>query len=163
MNLSGKNEETCELQRSMQLIRNVPFFASLSPDFFRVLAYLCERQIFAAKQIIQREGESADAAMILVRGTAHIRHGDRHVATVGKGLCVGGLALLGEFRWLYSLQAESEVECLLLPRHKFLPQFIAQPDALVSVAGALIGAVVDWDQWQLERAGEIRAYGLGML
>jgi CRP/FNR family transcriptional regulator, cyclic AMP receptor protein len=163
MNLSGKQEETCELQRSMQLIKNVPLFSALSPDFFRVLAYLCERQTFSEKQIIQREGEMADAAMVLVRGTAHIFRGDRHVATIGKGQCVGGLSLLGRFRWLYSLRAESEVECLLLPRHKVLPQFMARPDALISVAGELIGAVVDWDQRQLERPEEMSAYGLGMV
>ena len=75
----------------------------------------------------------------------------------------GGLALLGQFRWLYSLRAETEVECLLLPKHKFLPQFLAQPDALVVVARELIGAVVAWEQRQLEQSGGKLCYGLTML
>jgi CRP-like cAMP-binding protein len=127
------------------------------------LAYLCERQIFPENQFMQREGEIADMAVILVRGAAHILHGGRQIATVEKGSCVGGLALLGQFRWLYSLRAETEVECLLLPRHKFLPQFMAQPDALMAVARGLIGTVVAWEQRQLERPGEMRSYGLSML
>ena len=147
----------------MQLIRNVPFFSDLSHDFCRVLAYLCERQIFPENQLILREGEIADMAVILVRGAAHILHGGRQIAPVEKGSCIGGLALLGQFRWLYSLSAETEVECLLLPKHKFLPQFLAQPDALVAVTRELIGTIVAWEQRQLARPGEMRSYGLSML
>jgi CRP-like cAMP-binding protein len=163
MNLLGNNEERCELQCAMQLIRNVPFFSDLSHDFCRVLAYLCERQIFSVHQLIQREGDMADMAVILVRGTAHILQGGRQITPVAQGSCVGGLALLGQFRWLYSLRAETEVECLLLPRHKFLPQFIAQPDTLGAVARELIGTVVAWEQQQLERPGEMRSYGLATI
>ena len=163
MNLLGNNGEKCELQSCMQLIRNVPCFSDLDPDFCRVLAYLCERQIFTQDQLIQREGEMADAAVIVVRGVAHILRGERHIATVQNGLCVGGLALLGQFHWLYSLRAETEVECLLLPKHKFLPQFLAQPDALVVLARELIGAVVAWEQRQLEQSGDEFCHGLSML
>lgn len=147
----------------MQLIRNVPCFSDLEPDFCRVLAYLSERQIFTEHQLIQREGEIADTAVIVVRGVAHILRGERQIATVQNGSCIGGLALLGQFRWLYSLQAETEVECLLLPKHKFLPQFLAQPDALVVVAQELIGAVAAWEKRQLELPGEKRCYGLTMV
>ncbi len=163
MNLSGSNEEKCELLRSVQLIRNVSFFSDLSPDFCRVLAYLCERQIFSAGQDILKEGEVADTAVIVARGTAQLMHGKQLVEAVERGSCTGVLALLGQFRWLYTLQAESEVECLLLPRHKFLPQFMAQPEALVGVTRKLIGEVVEWERRQLEHPVEMRFHGLGMI
>lgn len=163
MNSLGRNDERCELQSCLQLIRNVPFFSDLDLDFCRVLAYLSERQIFLEHQLIQREGEIADTAVIVVQGVAHILQGGRQIATVENGSCVGGLALLGNFRWLYSLRAETEVECLLLPRYKFLPQFVAQPNALVVVARELIGSVVAWEQRQLELPGEARSYGLAMV
>lgn len=163
MSLSDQHEERCELHCSLQLLREVPIFTGLAPEFFRVMAYLCERQVFGPEQVMLTMGESAEAAVILVRGNARIERGERHIATVSKGLCVGGLALLGQFQWTYSLRAITEVECLLLPRRKILPQFMAQPKALALVARELIGAVVDWDQRQLDRPGEVRSYGLGML
>lgn len=164
MNSLANHEEICELQRSINLLKNISVFSGLTPDFCRVLAYLCERQIFAPHQMILNQGESADGAVIVVKGTAHMELLERgNVAVVEKGACVGALALLGKFRWLYSLRAETELECLLLPRHKFLPQFMAQPDALLSVTQGLIGEVVFWEKGQLELAGGSRSYGLAML
>ncbi len=135
MSLSDQHEGQCELHCAMHILRDVPLFAGLAPEFFRVMAYLCERQIFAAGQDILVMGDAAEMAVVLVRGDARIERGGRHVAMRGKGSCVGGMALLAEFRWLYALRAETEVECLLLPRHKFLPQFMARPDALAVLAG----------------------------
>ena len=163
MSLSELNEEQCELHSSLQLLRDVPVFNGLAPEFFRVMAYLCERHLFAAEQVILTRGETAEAAVVLVRGSARIELGERQVATLDKGSFVGGLALLGQFRWLYSLRAATEVECLVLPRRTFLPQFMARPDALAVLAGKLVGSVVGWEQRQLERPGEERSYGLGML
>jgi hypothetical protein len=48
-------------------------------------------------------------------------------------------------------------------RRKLLPQFFAQPEALVSVAQGLIGGVVQWDQQRLERGGEVQGQGPGVL
>lgn len=163
MNLLGNLEEKCELQGRVHLLRNIPVFAGLSPEFLQVLAYLCERRIFTPSQVILKQEESAETAVIVVRGDARLELGGRHIAMTKNGSCIGGLALLGQFRWLYSLRAETEVECLLLPRHKFLPQFMARPEAFMSVARGLVGTVVDWEQHQLELPGETRSYGLAML
>lgn len=163
MSLSDQPEAQCELHCAMHILRDVPLFAGLAPEFYRVMAYLCERQVFAAGQEILALGDAAEAAVVLVRGDARIEYGERQVAIRGKGSCVGGMALLADFRWLYSLRAETEVECLLLPRRKFLPQFMARPDALAVLAGKIVAAAVDWERRQLEFGGEACAFGLGML
>lgn len=163
MSLSEKNEEQCELHASLQLLRDVPIFAGLAPEFYSVMAYLCERRFFAADQVILAAGEAAEGALVLVRGSARIEHGELQIATLDRGACIGGLALLGNFHWLYSLRTVTEVECLLLPRRSILPQFKARPDALALLVGNLVGAVVGWDQKQLESPGEERSYGLGMI
>lgn len=163
MNLSGNPEGQCELHRSMRLLRNVPFFSELHPELIRVLAYLCEHQVFLADQEIFRAGDPADTAVILVRGSARILHGERPVATVEQGACVGGLSLLGQFHWLYSLRAAVEVECLLLPRHKFQPQFLARPEALMALTRGLVGSVIAWEQRQLDQPRESATTVLGLL
>ncbi len=163
MNLSELHEEQSELFLSQNILRNVPLFAGLAPEFFSVMAYLCNKQVFAADQAILTEGEPADASVVLIRGNARIERGGHQFATLGKGSCVGGMALLGQFRWLYSLRAETEVECLLLPRHRFLPQFLARPESLALLAGRMIETVVNWDLQMLGNPGDVNPYGLGML
>lgn len=163
MNLSDQPEGQCELEYNLRLLRELPVFAGLAQELLRVMAYLCEREVFAQGQSILTVNEPAEGPVLLIRGTAGIEHGSRRVATVSEGMCVGGLALLGRFRWLYTLRAETEVECLLLPRRKLLPQFFAQPEALLNVAQGLIGGVVQWDQQRLERGGEVLGQGPGVL
>ncbi len=163
MDLSDQHEGQCELLTNMNLLREVQFFKGLAPEFLRVMAYLCERQLFAPDQIILPAGEPAEVAVVLIRGSALIERGERCVATVGAGQCLGGMALLGRFRLLYSLRAETETECLVLPRRKFMPQFMAHPEALALVTQELISTVVAWDRQQLDRPDTVRTEGLGML
>ena len=147
----------------MQLLRNVSFFEELTPDFLRVLAYLCLRRVYAAGDIIVKEGEPAEAAVVIVRGDAVTERGMAVIERVEKGRCVGGLSLLGRYRWLYTLRAASEVECLLLPRSSFLPQLQAQPEALVAIARGLIAAVIEREQQQLQGSNPGNPAGIGMV
>ena len=147
----------------MQILRDVPLFVGLSSEFFRVMAYLCERQAYEAGQDILAVGEAAEMAVIVVRGDVRLEREGRRIATQGKGTCIGGMALLGKFRWLYSLRAETEVECLLLYRRKFLPQFVARPDALAVLAWNVAEAVVARESRQLECPRDELLYGTGMI
>ena len=163
MNLLASREPRCELHCSMQFLRNVSFFEELTPDFLRVLAYLCLRRVYAEGDIIVKEGEPAEAAVVIVRGDAVVERGKAVIERVAEGRCVGGLSLLGRYRWLYTLRAVSEVECLVLPRSSFLPQLQAQPEALSAVARGLIATVIDREQQQLQGASSGNSAGIGMV
>ncbi len=163
MNLSDQPDGQCELESNQRLLREHPIFAELAPELLRVIAYFCEREVFAPGQTILAEGEQADSAVIVVRGEARIERGGRRLDAVSEGKCVGGMALIGRFRWVYDLRAETEVECMLLPRRKLFPQLLAQPEALASVARELVAGVIMWDRQRLERAGEAQAGGPGMI
>ena len=163
MNLSDQPDGQCELEHNQRLLREQPIFAELAPELLRVVAYFCEREVFSPGQPILAEGEPADSAVIVVRGEARIERGGRRMAAVPAGRCVGGMALLGRYRWVYDLRAETEVECLFLPRRKLLPQLLAQPVALASVARELVAGVVLWDRQRLERVGEAQAEGPGVI
>lgn len=144
-------------------MKDLPVFSSLAPELLRVMAYLGERQVYAPGQIILAAGEPAETTVIMVDGTARIEAGDKDIATVTNGMCVGAMALLGRFRWLSSLRAESESICLLLPRRKFLPQLMAQPDALALVVQELIGLIIGWEQGRIQRDGDRESSGLDMI
>lgn len=132
----------------------------MSSDFLRVMAYLCDRQVFVAGQTIVTVGDPADAAVILFMeppgssGVCGTWPPERD--------CASRPGPWGQFRWLYSVRAATEVDCLLLPRHKILPQFQPSPSPWPQ-AWELIDSVVGWDQRQLEVPLEMRWDGLGML
>lgn len=144
-------------------MKDLPVFSGLAPELLRVMAYLGERQVYAPGQVILAAGEPAETTVIMVDGMARIEAGGRDGSTVTNGMCVGAMALLGRFRWISSLRAEAESICLLLPRRKFRPQLMAQPDALVLVAQELIGLVIGWEQGRIQRDGDRGPSGLGML
>jgi len=155
MNLSGRPDGQCGLECHLRLLREIPVFGALSPDLLRVVAYLCESEVFAPGQAILSAGEPAEAAVVVVSGAAVIVRDGHRVGTVSSGGAVGLLALLGRFRWLYGMVAESEVECLVLPRRKLLPQLQARPEALVSVAAELAESVQRWDQQRPDCSREV--------
>lgn len=163
--ISSEQPETheCELDCNLRMLRELPFFAELSPELLRVMAYLCEREAFVPGQVVLEAGQPAETAVAVISGMAGIEREGRRVGGVSEGMCVGGLALLGRYRWLYTLRAETEVECLLMHRRKLLPQLQAQPEALAAVARELIDSVVFWDLQRLERGADEDVHGPGVL
>jgi len=153
----------CELDCNLRVLRELPFCAELPAELLRVMAYLCERETFAPGQVVLETGQPAEGAVVVLRGTADIEREGRRVGVVTEGMCVGGLALLGRFRWMYTLRAAGEIECLLLHRRKLLPQLEARPEALVSVVAELVESVVFWDLQRLERGADMDMHGLGVL
>jgi CRP/FNR family transcriptional regulator, cyclic AMP receptor protein len=163
MTFTDPHDGQCELHGNLQALKKIQYFSTIAPDFLQVMAFLCERKIFAPEQTMLTKGEPAEAALILIRGSACIKDGEAEIVTVHQGECVGGLTLLGRFQWLYSLQAVTEVECLVLPRRTFLPQLMAQPATLATVVRELISVIVEWDQRRLAHPEKKSPEGLSML
>lgn len=153
----------CQLDCNLRILRDLPVFAGLPADLLRVLAYLSETEVFGAGQTILRRNDPADCAMVVVEGQVRVEYAGGTVGMLQKGACIGGLALLGAYRWPYGLVAESEVECLRLDRRKLLPQLEAKSGALALVAGQLVSRVITWDRQRLDRGVGTDLPGPGIL
>lgn len=164
MDLSEKPElHECELDCNLRILRELPVFAGLPSELLRVLAYLCEREVFAPGQPVLEEGQPAETTVAVISGSLAIERDGEVLGRVARGKCAGGLALLGRFKWLYTLRAEMEAECLLLPRHKILPQLLAQPEMMATVTQGLIDAVIGWDRDRLENTPDEVGAGPGII
>lgn len=164
MILSEQSEtHECELDCNLRVLRELPFFSGLPLELLRVMAYLCERETFAPGQAVFEEGQLAEGAVAVIGGSMAIEREGRKVGAVTTGMYAGGLALLGPYRWLYTLRAESETDCLLLHRRRLLPQLVAQPASLSTVARELVESVVFWDLQRLERGLDGNVHGPGVL
>ena len=164
MDLSEKPENPeCELSCNLRVLREQPIFDGLPQELLRVMAYLCERETFAQGQAVLEEGGTAETAVIVFEGSLAVEREGKRLGLLGQGMLAGGLALLGGFRSLYTLRAEAGTVCLLLHRRKLLPQLLAQPEALATVARGLVDGVLAWDAQRLERGADADAVGPGAL
>jgi CRP-like cAMP-binding protein len=163
--ISSEQPETheCELDCNLRVLRDLPFFSGQPQELLRVMAYLCERETFAPGQVAFEAGQPAEGAVAVITGTMAIEREGRKVGTLGAGMYAGGLTLLGHYRWLYTLRAETETDCLLLQRRRILPQLVAQPASLSAVARELVESVVFWDLQRLERGLDGNVHGPGVL
>ncbi|PKN41663.1 MAG: hypothetical protein CVU60_09745 [Deltaproteobacteria bacterium HGW-Deltaproteobacteria-18] len=153
----------CELECNLRVLRELPFLAELPEELLRVMAYLCERETFVPGQAVFEEGQPAEGAVAVITGSMVIERGGRKLAALNEGMCAGGLTLLGQYRWLYTLRAETAADCLLLHRRRLLPQLVAQPASLAAVARELVESVVFWDLQRLERGADGDVAGPGLL
>jgi len=155
--------QECELDCNLRVLRDLPFFSGQPQELLRVMAYLCERETFAPGQVAFEAGHPAEGAVAVITGSMAIEREGRKVGTLSAGMCVGGLALLGHYRWLYTLRAETATDCLLLHRRRILPQLVVQPASLAAVARELVQSVVFWDMQRLERGADADVHGPGVL
>ena len=89
------------LKEDVEVLREVPIFASVDPSKLKLLAFASQRLMFDDGQTLCTEGEFGDKAFVIVKGSAdvYVRAGDTNVkvATVGRNDdFIGDMAILGD-------------------------------------------------------------------
>jgi len=86
------------INQEVELLRNIPLFAKIEPSKLKLLAFTSERLTYQAGQVLCRQGDTGDAAYIIIEGEAAVRiatpNGDIEVARLGRGDVVGEIAIL---------------------------------------------------------------------
>ena len=114
---------SCELKENIDCLRQISFFAGLSLEAIKVLAYLCIREKFNAGEYLFQTGDDDPQAYFIVDGRAVLEHrgtgAGRNIRAYGPGEFLGGFSLLGRIHRLFSLKAVRDTQCLILNREKF--------------------------------------------
>src|SRR3546814_17356094 len=86
------------INQEVELLRNIPLFAKIEPSKLKLLAFTSERLTYQSDQVLCRQGDTGDAAYIIIEGQAAVQiatpTGNIEVARVGRGNVVGGLEIL---------------------------------------------------------------------
>ncbi len=101
------------------LLKRAHILARISGEDLAALAKVAEAQIYATGEFILREGESADALHIVVRGTVGIIREGIQVAVLGAGETLGEMAVLGRETRSASAVALEETETLWIGNEEF--------------------------------------------
>jgi len=145
---------SCEYQENLNVLRQTYFFSGLPLESLKIFAYLCTREKFSSGDFLFREGEDGNDAFCLTAGKAQLERtvgaGTRTLRTFEVGQFIGGLALLGETRRLYSLRALEETVCLVIGREKFTKTLQQFPGQMPRIFKAVVGAINAWEERFLE-------------
>jgi CRP/FNR family cyclic AMP-dependent transcriptional regulator len=111
-------------------LARVPLFAGLTPQHIQQILLSAERIVFQSGDVIQSEGDIADAAILLVSGKAVLVDAldGQAVDFVAPGSLIGELAMLIETRAVSTVVAHSTVRAFRIPRLKLRAAMERDPE-----------------------------------
>jgi len=156
----GKNEiySSSEFEENLSILREIKFFSKLPLEMLKVLAYLCTRENYKAGDYLFRQNDDDGQAFYIISGVASLLHGDGGQGIViqefAENAFLGGLSLLGNLQRLFSLQARTDMTCLILTRQKFDKTMEKFPDIVPRVLQALVDSISSWEKIFLTKVDE---------
>ncbi len=119
--------------REMELFRQVP------PGVLADLTARCQIRAYPAGTIVFQKGEPGDALFVLLGGAVKIHDGDYTVAAMGKGQCIGEIALVDEGPRSMSVTVTEEATLARIIREDFFAVFEQHPQIMRQLVGLLTG------------------------
>lgn len=117
------------LTKDMEVLRSIPLFAKIEPAKLKLLAFTSERLSFMEGDEVCREGDTGDAAYIILDGQADISvktaSGSLTVATLGKNDIIGEIAVLCDVPRTATVTAKTDLETLRVAKENFF-QLVTQ-------------------------------------
>jgi CRP-like cAMP-binding protein len=120
-----------ERKQRLDVLADVPLFASLDRADREVLADGMRRVRFGRGEIILEQGDDGTSLYVIVAGTVRVSlaHGavSRVLATLGSGECFGEMSLLTGAPRAATCVAETDVECFELGHEALRRMLVASP------------------------------------
>jgi len=114
----------------VEIFRKIPLFRSLEERELKALANLSKEMTFKAGDPIVKEGDAGLGFYLIKEGEAKVRHGDRTVATLGRGDFFGEMALLDDQPRSADVIATEPTKCLVLLRWNFWSMISKNPNVV---------------------------------
>lgn len=143
----GDNFQQSELQKNLELLREVYFFSGLPLESLKVFAYLCTRESFKKGEFLFRQDDNDGQAFYIISGKAGLlckdEKGEFVIREYGPGDFLGGMVLLGNIRRLFSLRAQDDTTCLILTKENFDATIEQFPDLMPKIILSVVKAIGD--------------------
>ncbi|HEY9566671.1 MAG TPA: cyclic nucleotide-binding domain-containing protein [Thalassobaculum sp.] len=111
------------INQEVELLRNIPLFAKIEPSKLKLLAFTSERLTYQSDQVLCRQGDTGDAAYIIIEGQAAVQiatpTGNIEVARLGRGDVVGEIAILCDVPRTATVTATERLTTLRITKELF--------------------------------------------
>jgi CRP-like cAMP-binding protein len=129
------------LQDEVNMLKQVPLFAGISPAKLKLLAFTSERVAFRVGETLFLQGDSGDAAYVILAGKAdiliHGPNGEIKVAEVGQNAIVGEIAILCDVARTATVKAVTQVEALRIGKENFFKLLMDFPEMTIEMVRVL--------------------------
>jgi CRP/FNR family transcriptional regulator, cyclic AMP receptor protein len=130
------------LERDVETLRNIPFFAGLPTARLKLIAYTAEVIRFEAGEVIVRQGDPADAVYIIVEGEADVwvasdKGSEIQLTTMGPHTIFGEIAVLTQGRRTTTVRAKDQVVAFKIAAKLFLDLVRQSPEIGMQVMTVL--------------------------
>ncbi len=131
------------LKEDIEVLREVPIFASVEISKLKLLAFASQRLSFDIGQLLCREGDFGDTAYVIIQGAADVcvRAGDSEVkvASLGRNDFVGDMAILCDMPRTATVRASSRCETLVIGKAQLMGLLKSFPDMSIAMMRVLAG------------------------
>ena len=111
------------IEDDIRILETVGLFGTFTRDQLRLLAFGTERLVLREGRELYREGQSADCAYVIDRGTISLFREGQSGRVVLKSVCpgavLGEMAIIAQTKRLNSAMADTETEVIRLNRSLF--------------------------------------------
>ena len=125
------------LKQEFELLRRVPIFADIEPSRLKLLAFMSERVGYDPGRIVVRQGDSADAAYLIIDGHAEViaetPAGPVILATLGANETVGEMGILCNTPRNATVRAKDRLIALRISKEPFMRMVREFPNISVSI------------------------------
>jgi CRP/FNR family cyclic AMP-dependent transcriptional regulator len=130
-------ESVEELPAEMEALRNIPFFADLTPEDLDRIARIGERRRFRAGDPIVTKSAVGGGLFVIMSGKATVEAGGK-THTLGPGQFFGEMALLSGKPRSATVTAAEPVDAMVLEAMYFRPFLIKNPSVAVTILEGVI-------------------------
>jgi CRP-like cAMP-binding protein len=146
----NQGSSSSEFQENLEILRQMDFFSALSLEALKLFAYLATRENFKVGDFLFHQDDNDGNAFYIISGKAELLRqdegGDSNLKIYSEGEFLGGLALLGDMRRLFSLRASTDMTCLVLNRDKFSKALEQFPELTPKVFRTVVEKVRAWEE-----------------
>jgi CRP/FNR family transcriptional regulator, cyclic AMP receptor protein len=125
----------------VEVLRNIPLFATVDPAKLKLLGFTSERLEYISGDELFHQGDYGDAAYIILEGEADVlvdtRTGAVKVATLGKNDIIGEIAVLCDVPRTATVVAHGNLEILRLSKNGFFQLVTQFPQVGIEVMSVL--------------------------
>ena len=149
LNLPGKLLDTNEekqmysiLEKTI-LLKSVDLFKNIPGDVLTRIAQISEEERPLANTLLFQEGDFGDSMYVLVDGNVKVHKGDQHIVSLGKGTCLGEMALLDQEPRSADVTTEEDSTLLKISQDGFYELMAGNSEIMQQIIKLLSGRIRD--------------------
>ena len=125
------------LHEEVQVLRRIPIFSKFEPSRLKLLAFSSRIMTFDKGQELFRQGDTGDAAYIIIHGEVEVfiegPQGDTPIARLGKHELVGEIAILIDVPRTATVRSLTELKTLVISKDLFSRMLDEFPEIAVDI------------------------------